>query len=84
MWHFLIGKNKHDENINLCGRPGAATNMRKAVTCNKCRTRLHMKKIKLQTNNESMLACPWHCPYEECAVHANWFCKEQPCQALSR
>jgi len=44
-WHKQTGKNKRDENITLCGSQGAATNIRNLITCNKCRVKLHMKKI---------------------------------------
>lgn len=51
--HKLIGKNRHDENINLCGRTGIGTNIRRAVTCNKCRIKLHMKKLADQNTKVS-------------------------------
>ena len=38
-WHFFIGKDRHDNNINLCGQKGAATNNIEAVTCEKCRAK---------------------------------------------
>jgi len=46
MFHYLIGYDKHEQNLNLCGRHGAATNSRKIVTCKKCKTLLKKKVVK--------------------------------------
>lgn len=43
--HNGIGIDRNGNNINLCGRQGAATNIRTNITCNKCRSKMHMKKI---------------------------------------
>jgi hypothetical protein len=49
VWHRLIGKNHREENINLCGRPGAGITIRRSVTCNKCRAKMHMRKLRGDT-----------------------------------
>lgn len=45
--HKGIGKNKHGENINLCGREGAAImhDENESVTCNKCRIKLGLERL---------------------------------------
>jgi len=43
--HKGIGIDKHGNNITLCGSQGATASPNRCVTCNKCRSKLHMKKI---------------------------------------
>lgn len=52
IWHRLVRYDRHGQNINLCGRQGAATTIRNYVTCNKCRAKMHMKKIIIDKNKK--------------------------------
>jgi hypothetical protein len=46
IFHKLIGRDRKGNNINLCGRQGAGTDVRSLITCNKCRAKMHMKKVE--------------------------------------
>lgn len=54
IWHKYISTDRHGNNRTLCGRQGAATSIRKAITCNHCRRKMHMKLL----SEESKIIMP--------------------------
>lgn len=81
VWHKGVSTSKNDENINLCGRLGPAIfsenkrDLRHHVTCDKCREKLHFRKIKQMPKQESDLEIldeHFALPANQGALLASW------------
>lgn len=70
IWHKGVGKNMRGENFNLCGNQGPAIfGSNKGVTCNRCRTKLHLRKLSV--------------PEEKYTFHSNASSAEQEDRAMA-